>query len=208
VPEYTDPDPEAGVPPVQLGDQGRFSGLSQVYSQLANSDAVRAAVFRATGLAGAVQAEPSSDPASGAALPLMTINASATTPEGATQLAQRATGIFLSYVKRQQDGANIPADQRITLEVLESGQTPELVMPRKKTLPVLVFFAVAMATVALAFILENLRPQPAPVLHPGPADPFGEHSDEDEGEPLRRRHPVASGERLAAVGAEARHSSS
>ena len=45
------------------------------------------------------------------------------------------------------------------VEVVRQPQAPTLLVPRKKTRPVIVFLAVAIATFGLAFILENIRPR-------------------------------------------------
>lgn len=66
-------------------------------------------------------------------------------------------------MSRRQTEAGIPANERIVLQVLETGANAQLLSPRKKTLPALVFMAVLAATLALAFVLENVRPSSRPV---------------------------------------------
>jgi hypothetical protein len=158
VPAYTEPDPDTGAPPAQLGDQARFAALSQIYTQLANSDTVRARLLRSAQVKGTVKAEASAD-SSGQPLPLLTIVATSDTAAHASELAAGATNSFRRYVSAQQRSANIPVTDRIQLQVLERGKEPLLVGPRKKTLPGLMFFAVMLATFALIFILENIRPR-------------------------------------------------
>jgi hypothetical protein len=158
VPEYTSPSDET-TPPVQLGDQSRFSALSQIYTGMANSDKVRARVAREVPVRGSVNAEATPDPVSGQPLPLLTLTATAPTAADAATLAQGATRVFRDFVSRQQTDAGIPDAERIQLEVLDNGAAPILAQPRKKTLAMLVFVAVMMATLALVFVLENLRPR-------------------------------------------------
>jgi hypothetical protein len=49
--------------------------------------------------------------------------------------------------------------KRVRVEVVRQPQVPTLLVPRKKTRPIIVFLTVAIATFGLAFILENLRPR-------------------------------------------------
>jgi hypothetical protein len=157
VPQYTEPDPEGGAPAVPLGDQDRFAALAQIYSQLANSEPVRARLRKHVPTPGTVLAEATINE-SGQPLPLMTITATSGTAANAEKLATDTTKAFRAYVAQQQDGANISSGERTRLEVLESGKEPLLIEPRKKTLPGLVFFAVMAAVLGLVFVMENLRP--------------------------------------------------
>ena len=72
-------------------------------------------------------------------------------------------------MERQQQAAKIPTDQRINLQIVQRATAPVVVEPRKKTLAVVVFGAVLVATVGLAFILENLRPRVRAVAPAAPA---------------------------------------
>jgi hypothetical protein len=65
----------------------------------------------------------------------------------------------MTYLKNQQRAAQIPAAQRIDLQILKRSTRPVVIEPLKKTLPIAIFLAVAVATVGLAFVLENLRPR-------------------------------------------------
>lgn len=154
VPQYTSPDPKSGLPPVQLGDQGRFAGLATIYSQLANSDAVQLRLRPDLPPHATVTATPSVDE-SGAPLPLISLAATAGSAAEVTHLAQRATTVFRRFVAAQQTQAQIPQGERVELQVLDSGKTPKLIQARGKTLPVLVFLALVIATIALTFMLEN-----------------------------------------------------
>jgi hypothetical protein len=182
VPQYTEPDPDAGVPAIPLGDQDRFSALSQIYSQLANSDTVRASLLRSARIPGTVEAAPSVD-GSGAPQPLMTITATSNTAGNAARLAKGATEAFQRYVIREQTQADIATGDRIQLQVLASGEKPQLIAPRKKTLPGLVFFAIMAATIGLVFVLENFRPNARP-------SPKGERLAAVPSEPGTARKPA------------------
>jgi uncharacterized protein involved in exopolysaccharide biosynthesis len=65
----------------------------------------------------------------------------------------------LQYVRSQQALAAIPNGDRVDLQVLQNATPPVVVVPRKKTLAIVVFLAVVVAVVGLAFVLENLRPR-------------------------------------------------
>jgi hypothetical protein len=162
VPRYTDPGPAKQTPAVQEGDQTRFAALSNVYSQLANSNTVQAAVKSHVPVQGTVMAEAAVDP-NGAPLPLVTIKTTARTAAEASTLARGATLTFRDYVSRRQTEAGIAASERVVLQVLESGGNQQLLSPRKKTLPALIFMAVLAATLALAFVLENVGAASRPV---------------------------------------------
>ena len=63
---------------------------------------------------------------------------------------------------------------------------PVVVEPRKKTLAVVVFVALMVATVGLAFILENLRPRVRAVAPAAPA--FRADVDDDGEQRERTKH--------------------
>jgi hypothetical protein len=66
----------------------------------------------------------------------------------------------------QQEGSGVPKPERIQLRVLNRAGALDLVQPRSKTLPVVVFLAVMFATIALAFVLENANPSVRPLPKP------------------------------------------
>ena len=192
VPEYSQADPDSGAPPVPLGDQDRFAALAQIYSKLANSDQVRIALRDDVAIPGDVMAEATVNE-SGQPLPLMTITATSNTAADAQKLANGTMDAFRRYVEEQQVRADIPSGERTRLEVLERGEEPLLLAPRKKTLPGLVFFAVMIGMLGLIYILENLRPQPRTTPAPGEAwlmsVPEEEPEDEEQlvEKPRRKR---------------------
>ncbi|HEU4975477.1 MAG TPA: hypothetical protein VFT50_10350 [Baekduia sp.] len=155
VPRYQT-EKDSNGPAVLLGDQNRFAALSQVYAQLANSDVVRTMLNASEPVNGTVSADAAVDP-NGMALPLLNITAIAPTLEGASRLAASASSAFRDYVARRQQDAGIAAADRVELQVLNSGQHAILVAPRKKTLPMLVFFAVMAAAFGIVLVLENQR---------------------------------------------------
>jgi len=129
-----------------------YSPLTDLYSQLANSDAVRKSMLKAGAhkdwTLTATPVAPTFNP--GAVLPVISLAGRAPTPGDAVKATVIGRQAFLDYVAEQNGSAGI--------EVLQNATRPTLAVPRSKTLPIILFLAVLSATFALAFILENLRP--------------------------------------------------
>lgn len=142
----------------KYADPGRFTGLAPLYASLANSDEVKNLIIRAGGpLGGKVKAIPAADTTYGtvSGLPMIAIFGTAPTPERALTLTRRATTAFVDYMRARQAQAKIPSDRRVLIQVLNAPDKATLIVPRKKTLPIVVLLAVLFATVAAAFILDN-----------------------------------------------------
>jgi hypothetical protein len=131
---------------------GTYSPLTDLYAQLANSDAVRKGMLEAGADKNwtftAAPVPPTLNPT--AVLPVIALTGQAPTAADAVKATVLGRTAFVDYVSRQKGAARI--------EVLQNATRPTLALPRKKTLPIIVFLAMLSATVALAFILENLRP--------------------------------------------------
>jgi hypothetical protein len=162
------------VPPQSVN----VSGLTDLYSQFANSDDVRR-LMRDEGAPAtwSITAAPAVPTIQGAALPVIALAGRANSANGAVSAVEYGRRALVEYVKRQQQAAKIPTDQRITLQTVQGATSPVVVEPRKKTLAVVVFLAVVVATLGLAFILENLRPRVRAVA---PAAPLLDHGDSVE----------------------------
>lgn len=147
-------DPEAAQ-----AAQGRVLALTALYMQAATTDKVLGLMARRAPIVGAVQTYPvtATGDGNGDLLPMITFSAMAPTPAQAQQLAKRHIRAFLEFLRRDQSG--IPADERVSVEVVRQPQAPVLLQPRKKTRPIIVFLTVAIATIGLAFIFENMRPR-------------------------------------------------
>ena len=74
-------------------------------------------------------------------------------------LAQRAMNGFLRYLEREQARSEIPAHQRVVLEVVRQPNKVVLLKGRPEDTPIVIFLAVLLATFGIAFMLENLRPR-------------------------------------------------
>ena len=139
----------------------RMLALTALYMQLATSDPVLRLMAREAPIDGLVQTFPitSTGDSRGDPLPMMTFSAISYSPERAHRLAGRHIEAFRRYIRQQQDAQGVPPASRVKVEVVRQPQAPQLLVPRKKTRPIIVFLTVAIATFGLAFILENLRPR-------------------------------------------------
>ena len=142
-----------------FADPQRFINLANLYAQLATSDQVRKILLEDGPLRGVIESAPVSTVNGSASLPLLSIGGIAKTPRQARVLAQRATNGFLQYLEREQARSGIPTRQRVVLQVVKQPNKVLLLRGRPKTLPIVIFLAVLLATVGIAFMLENLRPR-------------------------------------------------
>ena len=88
--------------------------------------------------------------------PMMTITARAPTARRATALTVGATQAFLSVLATRQAEDKIPRRNRVDVHVVQAYDTPTLVAPRSKALPMMVLVGGLIATFAAAFVRENL----------------------------------------------------
>lgn len=156
MPEETVP---TGVDPAHL------TSLAGLYARLAMSDEVYRMMLKSGPITGTVQAEPlaAGKDNSGSPLPMIGLSAISTSAQAAHELAKRHVNAFVRFLEQRQAEADIPREERVVLEVASSPQRPVLVEPRKKTRPVIVFLAVMIAVIGLAFVLENIRPRVRPL---------------------------------------------
>ena len=90
---------------------------------------------------------------------------------GRRAVSQEGANLFRSYIADQQASAGIPLKQRVLLQVVSTKAA--VIKGRKKTLAIVAFLAVLIATIALTFVLENHRPRiqaVAPVTAAAPAE--------------------------------------
>ncbi len=158
-------DPYGGPTASVVQEGGYLSGLPNVYSALANGDALQALNRHAAGVkAGTVAAAEVIDPPTGNVEPLITLTSSATTPGDAVKLAESMPAVLQRYVASEQTTGHVPTAQRVELVQVKNGAQPQLASSTSVTLPVLVFIAVLGAFVTLIFMLENLKPKTAEKL--------------------------------------------
>jgi hypothetical protein len=166
----------------QRAAEERLSVVAVIYSNLVTSDAVKRIMLEdgQGPIKGALEAAalPISQN-SNDLLPIVSIAGTATSPRDSLQLVARATHALKAYVEQQQRANGVPTNDRVLLQIVNEPGNLALVAPRKKTVPVVVFLTVMLAFVALAFILENVRPRVRAVREQDPLQL-------QRGEPARR----------------------
>jgi hypothetical protein len=148
------------VPPgVAVADPARFNVLAILYAQLATSDPVRRLMLKEGPARGRIIAQPLRDEQSGTLLPLMDLTTISQSPRGAITLAERAARALNTYLSDQQRVNQVPSTDRVVLQTLVQPREAELYQPRSKTIAIVVFLVVMLATFGLALLLENTRPR-------------------------------------------------
>ena len=142
----------------RFADPGRLSGLAVLYTELAKSDEVRRAFLRKAPLGARYEPTVVKSSDGGSVLPLIYITGYGKTPQMAQYSANLATASFRQYLGTKQAAARIPDDKRVEVVVTNRATTAELFEPRSVVRPVFLFLLVLMSTIALVFVLENLRP--------------------------------------------------
>lgn len=147
------------VPVPGVNDPDSLARVAGLYARLATSDDVLDRVKGGSTGAGTIEAVPSVDRNSETVLPVVVLLGTAATAQEARRLVGNGLDAFLSYVEEQQ--RTIPVQSRVGLRILNSPQPAELMVPRKKTLPIVIFLSILVAAIGAAFVLENrarLRP--------------------------------------------------
>jgi hypothetical protein len=152
----------------KFADPTRFSDLALYYSSLANSDAVQRLLYSHGPIGGFMVANPVNTGPASRPLPTNMISITGTSHSRARAgvIANKGSAAFMQYLSSQQAAAGVPTKDRVIVKVLNSAGAATLVTKRKKTIPIVVFITVLIATLGLAFILENLRPRVKPVEAP------------------------------------------
>jgi hypothetical protein len=182
-PNVTGPEGVQAVPTPTPLDPANLTALAGLYVQLATSDPVYRIMGFVPGRDGVLQAFPvGSDPSGrGDALPMVTLSAISTSPRAAQELAKQHGRAFLTYLRREQRAAGIPMADRVVVDIVRQPQAPTLLQGRKMTRPIVVFVAIMIAVLGLAFALENLRPRVRAL--PDAAEPV---------EPMEPVEPIAT----------------
>jgi hypothetical protein len=145
-------------------DPATYGSLATIYANLATSDAVKKLVlkngyvdFAKEPMLAAVVPytyQASNSPP----LPFITLEAQAATKPRVMELVKREADAFLQFLSILQAKGDIPLNQRAQVTIVKGDQI-RLIKPRSKTVPIMVFMLVSIATVGLAFMLENMRPR-------------------------------------------------
>lgn len=149
-------------------DPSRLTLLAVLYSQFTSADSVTEELWPHGAHGERVEAAPVLElpgSSSAAALPIISIAAFSSTPAGAQRLAVRAASALRAYVETRQASNAIPVPKRVRLSPIATADrhAPTLWKGASKTLPIVVFLTVLIATIGLAFVLENLRPRIRPL---------------------------------------------
>ena len=149
---------------LRFANPDRFISLAFLYAELATSDPVKRLMRRDGPIngelfAGAVVQQ-------NVTLPLVDIEAVTTDAKRSIELSQRATMAFEKYLRQQQNANDVPSGDRVVVQVVSRSPGARLFQGRSTTLPIIIFLTVMIATIGLAFILENLRPRVKPLAEP------------------------------------------
>ena len=188
-PQYQPANPTEGLPAVPTADANRLSSLAVLYAQLATTHQVQRLMrhlpAKATDVSvTTIPAPPYSNPA---ILPLISVKGLGTSSSRAAALAADQARAIIAYVGRNQQAAGTPTAKRVLVQEVQF-PLPKLatvVGKRGKTLPIIVFLAVMIATLGLVFVLENMRPDDGAV-RAIETPPESEEEDSELGETARR----------------------
>jgi uncharacterized protein involved in exopolysaccharide biosynthesis len=150
--------PWGSLHPPASADPTRFTSLAILYSQLATTDPVQRIMLKSGPINGKVEVAPLLDPSNQEALPLISIAGFADSAKGAEGLAGRETSALLKYIQEQQKSSSISDSNRVLVTQVKEPTDAKVFQKAKKTLAIVVFLGLMMATCGLAFLLENLRP--------------------------------------------------
>jgi hypothetical protein len=171
----------AQSPDQNFADPSRFSGLASIYSYLVKSEPVRR-LIPGRPSSGAIAAEPflENQSGNGGALPLIGLSTTAADPVAAQRLNQNTIAALLRYLRTEQNNSQTPREARAEVEVINPPAEATVVQGHAMTGAIVVLLLCLLASVALSYVLENLRlsnaaAKKAPERLPGVGD----------GEPLR-----------------------
>lgn len=145
-----------GIP---IADPNRLTTLAVLYAELTTSDPVKQLIVHNRLIPGKILATSVTVGDNRIMLPLIDVTAIAASPRGAANLASRAATALQTYIREQQRVNKVPETDRVILDQVLRPSDPRVFRPRSKTMPAVVFLAVMLATVGIAFFLENVRPR-------------------------------------------------
>jgi hypothetical protein len=176
--QYLPGDSATARPSVPVADENRLATLTALYAQLAVSKAIRDTIPGVeegiTKLSVTpVPAPPYVNPA---ILPLLTVSVIAPTPAEAVTYTNRAAQRFQHWLAQRQAQADIPAEQRVSVRIVDPAEKAKIAGHRSKMLPAVIFLGLLAATFGFVFVRENLNPrvraiadEPEPVRAPAPS---------------------------------------
>jgi hypothetical protein len=153
----------------QRAVEERFITLAVIYANLVTSDAVSAIMRRDGPVKGRLEAAALPvTPGSDDLLPIISIAGFAETPAASRAIAARAAHALRTYIEAEQTQNDIPRSERVVLTSVNKAGNTTLFQARRKTVPIVAFLTVMLAAIALAFVLENLRPRMQPASDVSP----------------------------------------
>ena len=148
----------AATQPVTAADEGSgvsyMASLAPIYAALANGDVVQGEIHRVDPGAKVV-ATGLSDPATGAAMPLVQVTVAGATPRGAHKLAALAATTLENYVTSEQAASDVPQSQRVQFSFIQDGLQTKLLSGPSKVTSLLLFVVVLACVMGLAFKLDK-----------------------------------------------------
>jgi hypothetical protein len=159
-PHTRNADNQASILGTQSASETRLASLATIYANLVKSDEVLGLMRQRGPVNGIIEAAalPITQ-GSESVLPIISIAGIAATKEQSRALSANAADSLRRFIAREQSATGIGPSERVDLQVINKAGGTKLFAPRKKTLPIVVFLTVMLAAIAVAFILENLRPQ-------------------------------------------------
>jgi hypothetical protein len=184
----------------QTDRRGALVQLAPLYARLANTSQVKERMRKLGPVPGKASAVSLVDE-NRLSLPLIQISSLTASDVTAVERVRRQADAFIGYISQQQAANHVSPANRVLLRVVNGPTTPEVVVPRKITLPVVVFMSMLVVTGGLILALENMQTRGRK-----PGEPGGEvraplealklpPEEEPEAQPRPARpEPVAAGQ--------------
>jgi hypothetical protein len=152
-------DTDAQESATPFADPGRFSELAFLYSNLVLSDVVRNTI-PGRPAPGMIRAEVLDATGGGHSfLPIIKIITLGSTAEDAVTLNKNTIQGLENYLQKEQRESGTPSNQRVQLSMLNAPKDAVLISGPSYNLAVFAFFLCLIGSVAVAHVLENLRPR-------------------------------------------------
>jgi hypothetical protein len=148
-------------------------------------------------------------------LPIIRITTQDASPAAARELNEATVAGLRSLLEAEQKSAKIPDNERIRLNTLNNPGAPELMQGRSLTPSILALMLCVLGAIALAHVLEALRPRPEwqagavgqglHGLRPAPVHPVAQPSSAVPPPPASTHWAASGSPRAAAVNGGGEH---
>jgi hypothetical protein len=160
VPDPTVENSDGGAPGPKairnFADAARFGELAVIYSYIAQSDQVRD-LIEPRAIADQVQVTWVQNPATHQPLPLLEVVTNANSAPRAKALNEAVIGALRRYLARNVRANQVPAGDRVTIDVLNPPKSGTILTGRSITGPVMLFLLSVVLTLIAVYVRENLR---------------------------------------------------